>query len=96
MDGGINMFGINKLKNEIKELKKAIEDMPAVKVCSECGSVRAAREFNGYREGIFSYQYEKTHCNACDELVEKKNKAIALAQADPDKIIKCVKSKSKK
>jgi hypothetical protein len=63
-----------------------------VKLCVECGTVQNKDNFDYIMPpegGYFCYLPRKKHCKNCEPLVEKREEAVELAKANPDKVIKC-------
>jgi RNA polymerase-binding transcription factor DksA len=90
------MFGVKKLKADLKwmeqridTLYKRIEKAELLRWCDQCGEPFQQRFDHDRYELLLGMQNpEITHCKHCDEIVEKKKKAKKIAETCPEEVIK--------
>ena len=77
------------MQARIAELETKIEEMPKVKICSECHTVKGLDRFS------LKYPYSSRlcdklvdYCNDCEPVVEEREIAIRYAERNPKKVIK--------
>lgn len=82
---------IKTLEKKVRELESLViivKRLERLRWCSECSSPYMVRLDTSLPYFHGSTLSEITNCESCDEIVEKRSKAVELAKACPDKVLK--------
>lgn len=76
----LHVNGVSGLREKLEHLTIGVSNIPTLDVCLECNTARPQ-----------DYFISPTCCLDCEPVVKKREKAIELAEANPEKVIKCCK-----